>query len=338
MGVELKRRSLLKLNLRLFLDLILLREGGFQVISSGLPFYSGEDMSLLLPDTTATSEFVGLSAGQIWQSAFRNWIYESGIPIDGTGLTAAPTTPSGVYIYGAFRPTNDPVFGHTIDYLQGRVIFNSPQSLDAKVQADFSAKDIRLSFEHLFNQQFQKGYLEAKFTTNPGTSSQLIYPSGSEAQPWPAVFIDVDARTFTAYEMGNRSLIAKDTVNLFVWALDDLQRDNIVDILSAQERKVFPIIDWNITPLPLSGIFNTLSPSYIPYQLLLGNPIVNGQRPVKYMAYICNTRLQNIPSAKEYERAIVTFDVETYLVAPSATLPNFMGPINQIGEIGDIGM
>lgn len=338
MGLEYKLRSLLKLNLKLFLDMHMLRESSFINISSGALFYDGSDMSVLLPDTTADDTLFGTSNGQVWQSPFRQFVYESGVPLDGTNVIVPPTIVSGVYVEGAFRPTNDPQFGHTIDYINGRIIFDSPQSLTLQVNAEYAAREVRVDFEHSFNQQFQKGYLESKYGTNPLSSFQLVYPSGN-FQPFPAVFIEVDNRSMKPYELGNRSAIIKDKVILHVWALDDLQRDNIVDILTSQWRKPIPVIDFNRAPLPLSGIYNTLSPEYVPYQEMLRNnrlvTTIGSGVPIRYMAYISDIQSENLNVSQEYERSIVTYDIEVYLNAPTTPLGHLFGPITTIPTIED---
>jgi hypothetical protein len=333
MGLEYKIRSLTKLNFQLFLDMHFLREGGFYTIASGQQFYDGSDMSLLLPDGEAHVNLFGIQPGQVFQSAFRNWVYESGVPLDGTNVSQPPIAASGVYIEGAFRTPNDPVFGHTIDFINGRIIFNQAQSLGLKVQADFSARQVRVAFEKQFNDQFNNGYLESKYTTNPFTAGQLVYPSGL-AYPFPGVFIEVDNRTFDAYELGNRSAIINDEVKLHVWALTDLERDNIVDILTSQWRKRLPIIDFNKAPLPLSGILNTLSPEYVPYQEMLRNhtlvTTIGSGVPIRYLADIEEVTSQNMPSVEEYTRAQVTFKIKIYLNAPVTPLGHVFGPISTI--------
>jgi len=340
MALDFKLKSLLKLNFKFFLDMHLLREGAFINIASGTSFYDGSDMSVLLPDTNADNVFGGVSDGQVWQSPFREWVYESGVPLDGTRVISPPVLASGVYIEGAFRPTTDAEFGHTIDYINGRVIFDSPQPLTLQVNAEFTAREVRSAFEHQFNQQYQTSVLENKYKSNPLTSNELVYPSGN-LYPFPAVFLEVTDRTFDAYEIGNRSMIIKDTLRLHVWALDDMERDNIVDILTAQVRKSVPMIDFNLAPLPLSGIYNTLSPEYIPYQTLLKNnttvTTIGSGVPVRYTAYIDEVTAENVPPDEEYERAVVDFNVSVYLNAPITPLGHLFGPISTIPTIGDTG-
>ncbi len=340
MGLEFKLRSTLKLNYKLFLDMSFLREGGFSIVASGQQFYDSSDMSILVPDLYAHELYGGMQQGQVWQSAFRQWVYESGVPVDGSLITANPQVASGVYVQGAFRPSDDPTFSHKIDFINGRIIFDSPIPLDSQVNADFTYRHVRVGFEHQFNQQFEDGYIESKFTTNPETSMQLVYPSGTK-QPFPAVFIEVDGRTQVPYELGNRSLVVTDEIKFHIWALDDLQRDNIVDILSSQARKVIPLINFNIAPLPLSGIFNQLSPEYIAYQDMLRNnrivTTIGSGTPIRYMSYIDKVDVNNEPAAQEYERALVTYYVTTYLNAPITPLGHVFAPISHIGPIGDTG-
>lgn len=341
MGLEYKLRALLKLNYKLFTDIHLLREGGFINVSSGTQFYDGSSLSLLLPDTRADDVLYNVVDGQVWQLPFRNLVYESGVPLDGTNVPDSPIIMSGVYIEGAFRATNDAVFGHTIDFINARVIFNSPQSLDLQVHADFSVREVRVGFEHDFNQQFSDPTLESKYYTNPLTSMQLVYPSGN-IQPFPAIFIEVDGRTLEGFELGNRSARIVDEVKFHIWALDDVQRDNIVDILTGHWRKSVPMIDFNIAPLPLSGILNTLSPEYVPYQTMLRNTelitTIGSGTPVKYMSYINDVDTQNLPSTDRYERALVVYHVEVNLNAPTTPLGHLFGPITTLPTIQDPGI
>ena len=332
-----KLRALLKLNYKLFADMNFLREGGYTVVSSGQQFYDGSVTSALLPDLEAP-DYYGMQAGQVWQSPFRQWVYESGVVVDGRAPPSLPQVASGIYVQGAFRRPDDPVFGHHIDWIQGRVIFNSPLPLDSDVHADFTYRHVRVDFEHAFNQQFNNGYIESKYATNPETSMQLVYPSGTN-QPFPAVFIEVNKRKHKGFELGNRSLELIDEVIFHIWALDDIQRDNIVDILQSQCNKTLPLLDFNMAPLPLSGIFNEISPEYIPYQSLLQNnqivTTIGSGTPIMALSYIEAVDVDNVPGNQEYERAMVTYSVKTNFNFPVTPLGNSFAPITTIPKLGD---
>lgn len=330
-----KLRSLIKLNMKFLLDYEFVRDGRYTNVMSGQQFYDGSDMSLLMCDTEASDYFNGLSDGCVWQSAFRNWVYESGIALNDTiGIRnmTLPVICSGVYVDNIFRATSkahpeyNASYSHHIDWINGRVIFDSPQSLSSTVQAQFAYKHVRIGFEHDFNNEMRKGYLESKYFTNPLTSNNLVYPSGG-AYPFPAVFIETRRRSWQAYELGNRSLIANDDVVFHVWALDDLTRDDIVDTIAYQERKRIPLIEFNFAPLPLSGIYNEISPEYIAYQKLLEDPLLdvigarnNKAYAVGYTVDIDNTQAFNDVPYTDFERARVEFTVRTYQIHPNAPI------------------
>jgi hypothetical protein len=267
-------------------------------------------------------------------------VYQSGTPLDGTNVNSPPINYSGVYIEGALRGPGDPVYSHTPDFINGRIIFDTAQSLGLQVHSDFTAREVKVGFEHTFNNEYTDAILETKFSNNPLTSNVLVYPSGRRTQPFPAVFIETKDRDFEGYELGNRSLIIKDTVRLHVWAHNDIQRDNIVDVLTAQMRKVIPIIDFNKAPLPLSGIHNTLSNEYVPYPTMLQNntlvTTVGSGTPVRYLAYIDSVKSQTMPGAETYERSIVDYNISVYLNAPNTPLGHVFGPIATLPTIGGL--
>lgn len=333
MGIY-KLRSLTKFNMKFLLDYEFLRDGRYTNVASGQTFYDGSDMSLLQCDTS-NDDLLGLSDGQVWQSPFRNWVYESGIVLnDSIGIRDLdlPILCSGVYVDNIFRATSpthpdyNAGFSHHIDWINGRVIFDSVQPLTSQVQASFAYKHIRIAFEHDFNNQFRSSYLESKFTTNPLTSNNIVYPSG-QAYPFPAVFIENAGRRWSAYELGNRSLISADRMIFHIWALDDITRDDIVDMISFQDSKRIPIIDFNLAPFPLSGIYNEMSPEYIPYQNLLKNPTINvpGSRngtasTIAYIADINDTDTMNDAPYEEFERSRVEFVINLYTIQPNGSL------------------
>ena len=118
-----------------------------------------------------------------------------------------------------------------------------------------------------------------------------------------------------------------------------LIRANIVDIITSQQRKVVPMIDFNKAPMPLSGIHNTLSPEYVPYQDMLRNNVlittVGSGRPVRFLSYIDDTTCRNLMGAETYERAEIQCEVRTILNAPTTPLGHVFGPISNIPAIGD---
>lgn len=331
-----KIRYLGKLSLRFFLENELLRDGNYDVITSGLQFYDGSDMSLLIPETEPEVLAVAgnTQPGQVWQSAFLNWVYEDPVPLNpSVVLNQFPAffRASGVYIDGAFRPTDDPVYPHKIDFLNGRIIFDNPLPLETRVHAEFCYKTVNVLDLRRFNNQFKSALLEQQYSTNPRTASQLVYPSGvNKPVALPIIFIENVGRTFGNYQLGDRSLIVRDRYMYEIWALDEGTRDNLIDLVSFQQRKSFPIINFNIAPLPLSGIFNELNPDFISYSGLalnapLPGPSFSGLNPIAFRGFIEDTEVSDLDTfytesttqQDVFERANVISIIETYPIMPT---------------------
>lgn len=322
--------------MRFHLEQELLRDGNYDVITSGMMFYDGSDMSRLIPDTNENVlADVGLQAGQVWQSAFKNWVYED-VPALNPSVVLRnwpiAFRASGVYIDGAFRATNDSVYPHTIDFLNGRIIFNNPLPLDKIVQADFTRKKVTIMGLREFNNQLKSAVLQQQYSDNPRTANQLIYPSGNTGYaPLPLIFIENVGRRYAGgYQLGDRSLIAKDELTFEIWALDESTRDNLIDLISFQERKNIPILNFNIVPMPLSGILNTISPEFIPYENLalnqpLPGPQFSGLNPVAFRGFLEDTEIIDLDSmfndsvtqSPVFERATVRMSITTHPIMPT---------------------
>jgi hypothetical protein len=324
--------------MRFFLEQELLRDGNYDVVTSGTLFYDGSDMSRLVPDTSdeVLAELGGITAGRVWQSAFRNWVYEDVPALNPSVILSkwpVAFRASGVYIDGAFRPTNDATYPHKIDYINGRVIFDSPLPVDGSkiVQAAFAHKTVSVLGLREFNNQLRSTTLEQQYSTNTRTAGQLIYPSGStRTVALPLIFIEDVSRSFDSYQLGDRSLIAKDELSFEIWALDESTRDNLIDLVTFQQRKSFPIINYNIVPLPLSGIYNTISPEFVPYANLAQNlplpgPQFSGLNPIAFRGFIDRTELEDMESLFDdsvtqspvFERAMVKMQVVTHPIMPT---------------------
>ncbi len=331
----LKLRYLMKHSWRSFLDQELLRDGNYDVITSGTQFYDNQDLSLLIPDT---GEEVlaegGYLAGQVWQSLFKNWVLENPPALNpSVVLRHWPTAfrASGVFIDGAFRLEEDTVYPHSIDYINGRVIFDSPLPLDTIVHGEYTYKTVQILSLREFNNQLRQGVLEQQYKTNPFTAGQLTYPSGTtKISPLPIIFTENMGRTYGEYQLGDRSLIARDELVCEIWALDESTRDNLIDLVSYQQRKSFPIINYNIAPFALSGLKNELSPAYVPYISLAQNeplpgPAFSGLNPVAFRGFIEETEVVDLDSfftdattqQEVFERAVVRMVVETYPIMPT---------------------
>jgi hypothetical protein len=240
------RKSLLESNLQFWLENKMLTEGLYRNIDTGQTDFYGRDLSVLIP-VTNDEDF---QDGQVWQSAFKNWVYESGIVPSQSGLTP-PTSVSGVTVDGTFYPdTTVGAFAHFVDFPNGRIVFTSPISSVSQVQASFAYKRVTVDFAESFDNERMDLLIETAIKDNPQQSGVQGYPTKAN-RTLPAIWIDVLRRKNDGYELGSKSLISDFFGVLHVWARDRWLRNIVEDILNAAHRDVLLGIDFNEAPFPL---------------------------------------------------------------------------------------
>jgi hypothetical protein len=256
-----RRKALLKSNLEYWLNDKLLREGLYRNISIGDTDIYGRDMSAM---ATVDDDPTFSIAGQVWQSAFKNWVYEDGIPSSVSGI-APPTVASGVTVNGTFYPqaTTSGAFAHFIDYPNGRVIFPSPILTSSLVQADFSYKEVTVDFAEKFDNERLDLLTETSIKDNPQQSGTVTHPSKNN-RTLPAIWIDFLDRENDGYELGSKSLVSDFGGVFHVWGRDSFLRDVVEDIVNDTHRDVVLGIDFNTAPFPLlsRGRKNPAWPGY----------------------------------------------------------------------------
>lgn len=254
---EMGRKALVKSNLEYWLNNKLLTNGLYVTIPSGDVDIYGNDLSRLV------SFYDGaLPSGTVYQSAFKNWVYESGIIPTESGL-APPVVCSGVYVNGIFRakdttsPLYSAAYAHSIDYPNGRVIFDNV--INATVQAEFSYKTVAVSHASEKNNENRALLIETARKDNPQASGADIYPSAT-SRTLPAVFIDIIDRRSSGYELGSSSLVSEFFGVFHIWSRDDFVQDLIEDILTDAQHSVILGINFNDAPYPLNYIGDTNGP------------------------------------------------------------------------------
>lgn len=320
--------SNLDLNLKFWLDIVFLKDGHFTNISKNKTI-RGIDASKLVPDTNSSSDILGISGVQVWQSPFQNWVYESGITLNQAPIIsglAEPIIASGIYINGTFFTQSSGVSGipFYLDYINGRIIFSGigiPSN--SIVQSDFSYKHYRIDWvDGEDAQEFLGVYAESSLKDNPLADSIEIYPSGDiRVNTFPCIYIEIPEEQPRPFELGNRSLVEQVDIFLHVYALNRWQRNIALELLKNRINLNSYLIDYNYAPLPLSGLTNTLSPNYIAYQDLLTNPIFNGNKVVSWTYYIKDGNTKRLPSDGPYFKGVCTYNIDVYNIAPNGRIP-----------------
>jgi hypothetical protein len=236
-------KSLVKSNLQYWLEDKLLRQGLYINVPSGNVDYYGRDLSLLTPivgDPTFAS-------GTVYQSAFKNWVHESGITVSESGL-AEPIVCSGAYVNGAFVPRGAAL---SVDYPNGRVIFSAAPT--GTVQAAFAYKMVTVDDADIAENENRPLLIETAYKDNPLQSGVQVYPTAI-SRTLPAVFVELTSRQSRGYEIGSASLIAELRGVFHIWSKDPFIHDIVEDILANAQREVLIGIDFNSAPYPLNHV------------------------------------------------------------------------------------
>lgn len=251
----LRRKALTKVNLEIWLNHIFIQDGFYNNISVGETDFYGNDLSLM---SNSTDDPTFSIPGQTWQSSFKEWVHESGVSSTEAGYPA-PIIASGVWVDGTFYPRYshmigyDPAFAHTIDYRNGRVIFNTPISTSSVVQASFSYKDISVDFADEFEGENRPLLVETSLKDNPWQTGVERYPSYN-SRTLPLVLIDMRSTESEGYELGNGTEILNMRGFLHIWARDNFMKDMIEDAILERQRSVILGVNFNTTPFPLDSV------------------------------------------------------------------------------------
>ena len=334
-----KPRRLMKLNAKFYLDQVFIRDGNYQNVTRGMTAYDGMDMSkLAVVENEKDLARLGFNkttgAGRVWQSAFRNWVYESGLVHSydrGEPQKAIPIMCSGVWVDGVYKPSKpvtdvgaasgwDPTLYPTIDWANGRVIMSSGLAPAANVQATFSFGEIAVHIVNRRNSNFDEYLANTKYGTNPDYYGAIHYPSG-RFQPLPAVFIQIPSQTHEVYELGNRSLVERAQLRFHCFSQSSTTLDNILDTIRLQDRRRFPIVDFNVSPIPLSGFQGVRSPEYVRYAVMQSNPVLHpGGYSTLYSDGIFQNAVVSSDSFSDVEYGTVDIEVEMHLIVPDGPI------------------
>lgn len=301
----LRKKALVKSNISLWLNDLFLKDGLYTNVAAAETNVYGSDISLLV--SVSDESFAD---DMVFQSAFKNWVYEEGIAPTQSGILP-PTIPSGVTVNGTFYPqaTGDPgynaAYAHDFDFPNGRVIFESPQT-GATVQAAFSYKTVGVEFANEFNNEKRPLLIETEYKDNPRATGVDIYPT-KESRTLPAVFIDILERRTSPYELGTRNGITDFFGVFHIWARDGYELDLIEDIIGDEHRQVILGIDFNTAPDPLEefGSKNEAFTSYADFARI--------HSPYFWRRiYIESTSPRKDSPLYEIERARIDFNVRVY--------------------------
>jgi hypothetical protein len=215
-------------NLKYWLDWALLSIGGWTDVNRS-------DTRTFSP---AKLNYIPEASGKIWQSARKDWVWETGLNYNESGN---PIQVSGVYINGIFTT------GCYIDYPLGRVVLNTAISTSSAVTANYSYKNVQV-----YKADDAPWWRELQFNSDPST--QFIQDprtgdwsiAGYNRIQLPAIIMETVPRgTSKGYELGNGALITEQDMLFHILADNRVTRNNLTSMLFLQNDKTIYLFNTN---------------------------------------------------------------------------------------------
>jgi len=250
-------------NYKSFLDWGFLNIGGFTNVNRPTQNISSFNLHVL----KATTDNNHLK-NRVWQAPRKDWVYESGISFSGT----SPINISGVYVNNTFypAPTGSGTITYTINYPEGKVIFNSMISSNSVVEVEYSYRNIQVykMEEFPYWREIQYRSLENKTGLSLSDKGDFAINSENRVQ-LPAVIIEPVARSDSKpFRLGDKSLIIEQDLLLHILSDNPKDKNNIVDIIRLQEDRNMWLYNTNnviksgLYPLNYNGSKNLTGQNY----------------------------------------------------------------------------
>jgi len=228
-----------------FFDWGLLQKGNYFNTTLGETSPNGQDYSRLTMRDNAH-----YSSGQVWEGFRSNWVWQSGIsyspaPINGTDHENPGV--SGIFIDDNYYPiTTTGTYAYHVDYINGRVIFDSAVPTGTKVQVEHSYRYINVIYANdlpwIKEVQYRTQEPDANFLDQ--SDDQWRPPPEMQLQ-LPAIAIEiVPMRKFKGYQLGGGQWVYTDVLFHCI-AENETDRNKLIDIISFQNDKNVDIFDSN---------------------------------------------------------------------------------------------
>ena len=229
----------LETNLKTFFD--------WAFLSIGAWFDATIDEYNIYSSTVANSQLLLTSDleyedGQVWQGIRKDWVWESGIVFNET----SPITATGLFIDDVFY--NYPSGDFSIDYPNGRVIFDDAISPTAKVEMNYSYRNVQTyrSSDNPWFSTLQYGSYNNSDVDIQRTEDGNWSISGNHRVQMPAIVIESVARSRSRpYELGNDNLVLDQDIAFYVLAETKNERNKLLDIIRLQQDLTIMLYDTN---------------------------------------------------------------------------------------------
>jgi len=286
-----------------FFDWSMLGVGGFFNVRIPTSGAFGGDEHRLRPVTTPN-----FNDGQVWEGFRQNWVWESGIE-----HKIQPIAISGVRVDNTFHPTSGiGSFSHYIDYINGRVVFDSGIAITSVVEAEYSFKWINFTTSNV------SWFRELMFNSFRVDSSDFLQAAsgmwsvlGQNRVQLPAVMIEsVPNRTSKGLQLGGGQIVNQDIL-FHIFSEDSWTRNNLIDVINFQNKKTILLFDRNLLqskdayPLDFRG---ALRPNATTYPRWVEPTGIGGFRWHK--SFVLDVKTDLVESPQPLFRGVVRMNLE----------------------------
>lgn len=230
--------NILEINMKTFFDWSFLCIGGwFDVDIGDRSIYGTNEHCKLIPVSDHSYD-----EGQVWQSIRKDWVWETGVSFNNTD----PIPVTGIYIDNVYVPNDG--LNYTINYPDGRVIFESPKSIASDIKLNYSYKNIQT-----YRASDSPWFHILQYNSFNTSSPDIVRSedgdwsiSGNHRIQLPAIVIESVARSKSyPYELGNDDIVMDQDIEFYVLAETKNERNKILDILRLQQDLVFLLYNTN---------------------------------------------------------------------------------------------
>lgn len=229
--------NILEANLKMYYDWAFLGIGGWTDVNIPTSGIYSTDFSRLRPvsDPNYTN-------GQVWETPRKDLVWETGITYtDPTGGTHTPI-PVGTPTVNGVAAT-----GYYVDYINGRLVFNSPVSTSSVVKMPYAYRSVQIykSDQAQWWREIQQNAYRTDNTQYLQSSSGIWSLFSQNRVQLPAVIIEVVPRgNAVGLELGG-TLKQRRDVEFTILSETPWERKNLMDIFNAQVDKSYYLFDIN---------------------------------------------------------------------------------------------
>jgi hypothetical protein len=241
--------------------------------------------------------------GQVWQGIRKDWVYETGCNPSNSPISITQLT-----VDGTAMPY--PGGGFSVNYPDGRVVFDSPVGVGSTVLMEYSYRNIQV-----YRASDAPWFSEIQYNTYDNSNLDILRMEdgnwsigGNQRVQLPAIVIDPISRSnSTPYQIGSRELVVSQDIGFYVLAETKNERNKLLDILRLQQGVTINLYDTN--SVSQAEVY-PLTPGLDKNPNGLMYPDLVEQFPYK-KCYLKNINLYEIESIKSnFHQGLVRANVE----------------------------